>query len=114
MVNIDVKKTCDITFEAVHIVDSDYMYYQTDVRDVKLDVLRDVEQALYDACNYQVETKVKAFYGNTNNLTVRALEKFIVIYNDAALVDEYYYITYDEAERLIEHIHAVCTKENIS
>lgn len=114
MVNIDVKKTCDITFEAVRIEDSDYMYYQTDIRNVKLDVLRDVEQALYDACNYQVETKVKAFYGNTKNLTIRALEKFIVIDNDAALVDGYYYITYDEAERLIERINAVCTKENIS
>lgn len=115
MENITIKKTFDLSFDAVRIEDQKegFAQYQGTIRNIRMDVIKDIEQALRAACDYNVQTKIKAFYDNNHHIVIRSSFSFIIIENESNYLENYFYITREHAENLIKEIDKVCNQENI-
>ena len=115
MENITIKKTFDLSFDAVRIEDQEegFAHYQGTIRNIKLDVIKDMEQALRASCNDKAYTKIKAFYDNNHHIVIRSSFSFIIIENESNYLENYFYITREQAENLIKEIDKACNQENI-
>lgn len=115
MENITIKKTFDLSFNAVRIEDQEegFSQYQGTIRNIRMDVIKDIEQALRDACNENAYTKIKAFYDNNHHIVIRSSFSFIIIENESNYLENYFYITREHAENLIKEIDKACNQENI-